>query len=235
MIGRRGKLLLATPFGERVSKLYIDPLSAVVLRDGLRGVASSKPSEVGLLHLISHTPNMGTLYLREREYEEMERIYLEHADELLVSVPDPDEDPEGFEEVLAELKTAQMLRMWVEEAREEQIHERFGVGAGDIRRTAETAEWLLYAAHELASLFKARQALGPLRKLRTRMRYGVKEELLELVQLRGVGRVRARSLFRAGFRKLADLERAEEGELARVPLVGAETARSIKRQLAGGS
>jgi helicase len=231
MIVQRDGLLIATPFGERVSKLYIDPLSAVDLREGLRGVASSKPSELGLLHLISRTPDMGTLYLRGREHEEMEEVYLKHADELLIPVPDPEEDPEGFEGFLAELKTAEMLRAWIGEAREESIHERFGVGAGDIRRIADTAEWLLYAAHELASLFKTRKALGPLRKLRTRMRYGVKEELLELVQLRGIGRVRARSLFRSGYRKLKDLERADEVDLARVPYIGAETARGIKKHL----
>jgi helicase len=163
----------------------------------------------------------------------MEELFLKHAGELLVPVPDPDEKPEKFEGLLAELKTAQMLRTWIGEAREESIHERFGVGAGDIRRTAETAEWLLYAAHELASLFKVKKALGVLRKLRTRMRYGVKEELLELVRLRGVGRVRARSLFMAGYKKLADIERAPEQELARVPYIGTETARGIKRQLAG--
>jgi helicase len=231
MVRWENKLLLATPFGERVSKLYVDPLSAVILRDGLRGVISAEPTGLGLLHLVCSTPDMGILYLRRHEYEEMENVYLKHADELLTPIPDPERDPEKFEGLLAELKTARMLQMWIEEMREEDIHERFGIGAGDIRRKAETAEWLLYAAHELASLLKVRRALTPLRKLHNRVRYGVKEELLELVQLRGVGRVRARSLFRAGYRKLADLERASEQELAGVPYIGPETAKNIKRQL----
>ena len=231
MIRRQGKLLLATPFGERVSRLYIDPLSAVVLRDGIKGIAAQKPTALALLHLICHTPDMGLLHLRQNDYSDIELFYLDHAEELLTPIPDPQREPYKFEGLLAELKTAQMIQMWMDEVREDDIHEQFGIGAGDIRRLADTAEWLLYAAHELASLFKARPALAPIIKLHERVRHGVREELLELVQLRGIGRVRGRSLFGAGYRKLADIKRASEQELSRVPYVGPEIARSIKRQV----
>ncbi len=231
MIRRQGKLLLATPFGERVSRLYIDPLSAVVLRDGIKGIAAKEPTELGLLHLICHTPDMEQLYLRRYDYSPLNTFLNEHSDELLTFIPSQDDEPDKYEFFLAEVKTAQMLQAWLEETYEDDIHEQFGVGAGDIRRKVNTAEWLLYAAHELASLFKAKPALKPLRKLRERVRYGVKEELLELVQLRGIGRVRARSLFKTGYQRLADIKRADEKELARVPYIGTEIARSIRRQL----
>ncbi len=39
-------------------------------------------------------------------------------------------------------------------------------------------------------------------------------------------------LFNAGYWKLVDVKRATEEELARVPYVGSELARSIKRQVA---
>jgi helicase len=89
----------------------------------------------------------------------------------------------------------------------------------------------LYSAHELAKLFKIRRALSPLRKLRQRVRYGIKEELLELVTLSGIGRVRGRDLYRAGYRRIADIRRASVEELKRVPHIGEEIARSIKRQV----
>ena len=234
MIRMQGKLLLATPFGERVSRLYIDPLSAVVLRDGIKGIAAEEPTSLGLLHLICHTPDMEQLYLRRHDYPNLETFLIEHADELLTPIPDQYDEPDKYEFFLAEVKTAQMLQAWLEETYEDDIHEQFGVGAGDIRRKVGTAEWLLYAAHELAGLFKAKPALRPLRKLRERVRYGVKEELLELVQLRGVGRVRARSLFKAGYRRLADIKQVNEKELARVPYIGTEIARSIRRQVEEG-
>ena len=235
MIKRRGELLLATPFGELVSRLYVDPLSAVVLRDGIKGISRERPTDLGLLHLICHTPDMTLLYLGRRDPSEFEALVAEHTGEFLVKVPDPEDEPEAYEYFLAEVKTACMLQSWLDEEIEDRIHERFGVGAGDIRRSVDTAEWLLYASHELARLFKIRPALAPLRNLRERVRYGIKEELLELVQLRGIGRVRARSLFRAGYRKLADIERTSERELARVPYIGPEIARSIKRQVERGA
>lgn len=231
MIRTQGGLLIATPFGERVSRLYIDPLSAVVLRDGIRAVAAQKPTDLALLHLICHTPDMGVLHLRQQDYSDLELFYLDHSGELLTPIPDREGEPERFEGLLAELKTAWMIQTWIDEVREDDIHEQFGVGAGDVRRLADTAEWLLYAAHELASLFKAKPALVPLRKLHKRVRHGVREELLELVQLRGIGRVRGRSLFSAGYRRLADIKRATEQELSRVPYIGPEIARSIKQQV----
>jgi len=228
MVNRRGKLLIAIPFGERVSSLYIDPMSAVVLRDGLKGIAQKEPTALGFLHLVCHTPDMGILYLRRRDYDELESFLVDHMKDFLTPIP---EDPEVYEYFLAEVKTARMLESWVEEELEDRIHEKFGIGAGDIRRAVDTAEWLLYSTHELARLFKVKRALSVLHKLRQRARYGVKEELLELVSLRGIGRVRGRSLFRAGYRKLADIKRASVQELAQVPYIGPEIARSIKGQV----
>ncbi|MEM2796338.1 MAG: ATP-dependent DNA helicase [Candidatus Hadarchaeales archaeon] len=229
LITVRGDVLTPTPFGELTSALYIDPLSAVIIRDGLKLVSTTPPSDVALLHLISSTPDMPPLYLGEKDYEWLELEYSSHRSEFLVPVEE--EDPILFEQFLASLKTALMLKAWVEEEREDDIHEKFGVGAGDIRRMAETAEWLLYSSHQIAKLFKVKPALNPLRKLTERIRYGVKEELLELVQLEGIGRVRARSLFSGGFKTLKDIAKASEAELASLPYIGKEIARSIKRQV----
>lgn len=224
MLKRMGEKFVATEFGQLVSALYIDPLSAVRIRDGLRNITTT-PSDFSLLHMICHTPDMPLLGLRRIEEVEM---MLENQ-EFLFPVPDPNE--EAYEFFLREVRTATMLLDWVEEKEEEEIHQKFGVGAGDVRRLAETAEWLLYSAHQLARLFKVRKALKPLRELTARVRYGVKSELVELIQLRGIGRVRARSLYNAGYRKLSDLQKATEAELARVPHLGPQLARSIKEQV----
>ena len=58
MIDFVGDNIYATKFGKRISELYIDPLTGVVIRDALK----NKPRDItdfGLLHLISHTPDMG--------------------------------------------------------------------------------------------------------------------------------------------------------------------------------
>jgi len=234
MISEKGKWLSATKFGRQVSRLYIDPLSGVVLRDGLMRLRDREPSDLGLLHLICHTPDMEIQYLRKRDYSELESIVKSYGDEFLIQIPSEAEDPEEYEFFLAELKTARILQAWLEEVPEDRIHEHFGIGAGDIRRCVSTAEWLLYAGHELAKLFGIKKACSPLRELRQRVRHGIKRELLELVRLHGIGRVRARSLFNAGYRGLRELARASEAELMRVEHIGEDMARSIKRQLREG-
>jgi len=62
------------------------------------------------------------------------------------------------------------------------------------------------------------------------MRYGVREELLELVRLRGVGRVRARALYTAGFRDLESIAKANPKALARVPHLGPSLAQNLRKQ-----
>jgi helicase len=216
-------LVLPTPFGEMVAKLYIHPLSAVILRDGLRR-AGGVPSELALLQLVAHTPDMETLRLSSRDQVELEAA-LADAEFL---VPLPERRGRDFNDFLAEVKTALALVHWISETPEGKLQERFGLGPGDLFRLREEAEWLIYAAERIAYLFNF--PVGPLPNLRTRLRYGVKEELLELVRLRGIGRVRARALYRAGFRSLAEVAAASPEELARVAHIGPSLARSIREQ-----
>lgn len=234
MVRQHGERLVATPFGERISWLYIDPMSGVVLRDGLKRAQKIQPTTFSFLHLICSTPDMELLYPRRRDYSELDLFVTEHMNEFLTHMPDEYSEPEAYEYFLAEVKTALMLQMWIDEAPEDSIHERFGIGAGDIRRAVDTADWLLYSAQELAKLFKIKGVAPALRDLRKRVRYGVREELLELVELRGIGRVRGRSLYKAGYRGLADIRKADVKELAQVPHIGLEIAKSIKQQLEHG-
>ncbi|HEY7587794.1 MAG TPA: helix-hairpin-helix domain-containing protein, partial [Thermoplasmata archaeon] len=113
---------------------------------------------------------------------------------------------------------------------EEEVTKKFGVGPGDVRRLTDQAEWLLYSMAELGKIFNKKKVRG-LTRLTIRVQYGVKEELLEFISLRGVGRIRGRALHRAGFRTLRDLQKAEPNELARIPSIGPSLAKKIKEQL----
>jgi helicase len=124
-----------------------------------------------------------------------------------------------------------MLLNWIEEEKEDMICEHFNVGPGDIYRHIETSAWLLYAANVMAKLFNYKDMTFKLEDLRSRVRYGIKEDVLELARLKGVGRIRARNLSKAGFRTIADLKFATVDELSGIRQIGKTVAKEILEQL----
>ncbi|MCI4340303.1 MAG: DEAD/DEAH box helicase [Thermoplasmata archaeon] len=191
-----GRALRATPFGLLTSELYLDPLSAVVLRRALER-APFGVAVFPLLAAIAATPDMPPLFLRRGEEREMLGRYTDEEAELLVK-PEEEPNPLDLDLFLATIKTAQVLEAWLDETPIVDISERFGIGAGDLRAKVEDAEWLLFGASRIASRFQRRLA-RPLDDLSLRVRYGAREELLDLVHLKGIGRARGRALFNAGF------------------------------------
>jgi len=157
----------------------------------------------------------------------------EHRDELMFEEPDEWADSIAYEEFLGELKTALVLKAWIDERSEDEIIEKFGVEPGDLYRLISTSDWLLYATQELASLLGQRDLLPRIAELRERVAKGVKAELIPLVRLEGIGRVRARIMFNAGFRTLEDLRKASIEDLSRLPSIGMRIAKRIKEQVGG--
>jgi helicase len=217
--------LRATAFGKRVSDLYIDPLSAVTIRDALKRYVPGK--QFGLVHAACSTPDMPLMYLRKAEYEEVEE-YLDEVDGKLLI--DPPTDLEQYELFLSTVKTAKMVYDWMSEAHENDIAGAFGIGPGDIRNKVEMAEWLLHSCARLSELFNM-DAKEDCVEAVTRVRYGIRPELLELVSLRGLGRVRARALYSRGIKGLEDLRNTSYDRLKQIPTIGESVARSVKDQL----
>ncbi len=217
-ITRQDGFLKPTFFGKRTSDLYIDPLSAVKMRDAL---LSTKDGRFYNMWTICSTPDMPKLYLRRGDYAWVEQK-IEQED-----LTFPVEDYDFF---LAEVKTATLLDDWITERTEEEVTKKFGVGPGDVRRLTDQAEWLLYSMAELGKISNKKK-VRDLTRLTIQVQYGVKEELLELISLKGVGRVRGRALFRQGFHSLKDLQKADPNELARIATIGPSVAKKIKEQL----
>lgn len=201
-----GDELVATSLGHTVSRLYLDPMSAAEIVDGLRG--ASEPTALGLYHLVCRTPDMYELYLRSGDREEYTMTAYEREPEFLGAMPSEFEDAR-FEEWLSALKTARLLEDWASEDEEDRITERYGVGPGDIRGKVDTAEWLLGAAERLAGELGVGVAPA-IHEARKRVQHGVGEELIDLAGVRGVGRKRARRLYAAGIETRADLREADK-------------------------
>jgi helicase len=217
-----GERFRATTFGMKTVSLYLDPLSALKMKEALAGKTGKA---FGYLHAVCATPDMRCLYVSKGDAWLQERAEQER---LLLEPPEPYD--QGYEWFLSEIKTASLLEDWINERTEDDMIGKYRVGPGDIHAKVETAEWLLHAMQELARLFNF-DAVSPLMTLKMRVAYGCKKELLPLVALRGIGRVRARTLHRNGFKTIAALRKTPKETLARLPGFGPTVAQQIKEQV----
>lgn len=233
MIEFSGESVYATKFGRRISELYIDPVSGVIMRDALLNRAPLL-TDLSFLHMIAHTPDMyPKLRPYSREIDELASFVDEHREEFMTEIPDEWGDRIAYEEFLGEAKLAWVLGSWIEEVTEDGIIEKFWVQPGDLYRLVTTGRWLLYASHEIAALFGNKDLLPNLTDLMERIEKGVKKELLPLTRLEGIGRVRARILYNAGLQTVSDLKTAPLEKLTSLPLIGPRLAKKIKEQVGG--
>jgi helicase len=233
MIDVSGDDIYATRFGRRISELYIDPVTGVLMRDALR-VRTSKLTDISFLHMIAHTPDMfPKLRPYSREIDELALFVDSHTSEFMFPVPEEWEDRIAYEGFLGEAKLAWVLESWIKEISEDDMIGKFRVQPGDLYRAIDSAKWLLHASHELARLFKQKDVLPSLSELMERVRKGVKKELLPLVRLEGIGRVRARVLHNAGLKTIDDLKKTPMQRLTSLPFIGLRLAKKIKDQVGG--
>ncbi|MCJ7636783.1 MAG: helix-hairpin-helix domain-containing protein [Nitrososphaeraceae archaeon] len=80
-------------------------------------------------------------------------------------------------------------------------------------------------------MFNRNDILETLSDLRIRTKYGVKQELLPLIKLEGVGRIRARALYNAGFVDIKILKSTAESTISSISKIGPSIAKKIKKQL----
>jgi helicase len=55
--------------------------------------------------------------------------------------------------------------------------------------------------------------------------------LIPLIQLEGIGRIRARSLYRSGITDVAMIEKISESKLGSIPKIGVKLAKKLKSQI----
>ncbi|MEB3851656.1 MAG: helix-hairpin-helix domain-containing protein, partial [Desulfurococcales archaeon] len=210
----------ATPVGAEASRFYVDPETVKIFLDGLEELRSD-PSDAQLLFLIASSPDMPRLSTTRREAEELLDHLLDRAPEVfdLIDYLAADE--------ASTVKAALVLLDWIEEVPEDRLISKYDVWPGDLYALTDTARWLSAALSAVSEAAGLAGLPGRLRLLSERIRYGVKPELLQLTYIPGVGRVRARRLYEAGFKSIADLAQADPKRLASIPGIGASTVASI--------
>ncbi|MDE1860162.1 MAG: DEAD/DEAH box helicase [Candidatus Micrarchaeota archaeon] len=211
----------ATRIGMRVSELYIDPLSAKWLID----VLPSANDDLSVLFMICNTiemrPHVKTVERAIEMFPQYQNM-LQHASSNYES------DEAIFYDPLRAFSSATMLLDWISEKTEPEITNEYNTTPGALFTKITNADWLLYSCSELAKLLR----VSPIRliEMRLRTRYGIRRELLDLIRLEQVGRVRARLMYLNGIKGVSDLRKPGAQETVE-RLFGKEIAKKIMDQL----
>lgn len=224
--------LKATLLGQRVSQIYIDPLSANIILTGLNIMhkhktdATNENQTFALLHLLVCSLEMRPLLrVKTKEYEdylhvmETQKLFLNEENYL-----------ETFsEDFIDTIKTTHCLIDWINEVNEEQLLEKYDVRPGELSVKIQKIDWLLYASEELARITKQQQLISIIKHVRERVKHGAKSELLTLLHFKGIGRVRARKLYNNNIKGVSDVKKTSY-ELLK-GLVGKAVAGKLKEQV----
>ncbi len=221
--------LSPTKIGKRVSELYIDPVSANHIIFNFQKASSREAiSDFAWLHMMSGCVEASPLlHINKKDWKWIEKALLKEEPWLLQSAPDTFSEEYG--NYLEGIKTAQLFSEWIDERSEDFLLEKFGMTPGELRARIETLDWLFYAATEFSRMLPGFLWSKELRKMRTRILYGIREELLPLVKIKNIGRVRARKLFNTGIKKPSDIRKVDNQTLGKI--IGFKVAENIKKDL----
>jgi helicase len=221
---KKGERFVGSDFGKKVSKLYIDPLTATYFRDSLEFITEGKKHTLGILHLISNCEEFFPKFsLRNKDYETLTVMLENNSTELIQPISEYDCS-----------RSLMALQSWITESSEISLSDNLKIESGDMHRMVQTAEWLLYCLRELAKQAGKAELLEELDILRKRVIYGIREELIDLVKIKGIGRIRARKLYNHGVKTLDDLSKIPVKKLAEIDKIGSTLADNIKSQLQKG-
>lgn len=226
---------ISTEFGKKTSTLYVDPLSAVEFRNTINAIPNIdikndidmtrsieyENIEIKFLHLITECYDFyPKLSLRKKDQDNFYEIIRKHSDNILLEI----DEYSCSRSFLA-------LYEWINETNDRTLSDKLGVEPGDMYRISESGNWLSYSLYEFAKLFNRVDLLPILANLKIRIKYGVKKELLPIVKLEGIGRIRARSLYDAGITDISILRSTSEERLSHVSKIGPIIAKKIKNHL----
>jgi helicase len=246
-IERNAEKIYATYLGKRVAELYLDPESAFTLINGLQIGNVAETKSISYLHLISSVIEIPNLRFRKSDSEFLQEKLIELEQYLLAKPPSESQEKSKrffraqkiptefswvsweFEEFQNSFKTALLFEDWISEMSDDDLMEKYKIRPGELRTKLANADWLLYSCQEISRILNFKDLISELIKLRVRMRHGLKEELLPLKKLKGIGRYKARKMFRAGLTSLQKVKEAKYELLAQ--LIGPRTAVRVKGQL----
>lgn len=205
--------ITATEIGKRVAELYIDPLSAYNIITKLKQLEGNVSSYAIMLMILTNTYELKPYFkppakAKESINEELQSIY----EDLGLKYDEITEDWE----ITDKLFTQKILADWIDEISEQELIDKFNILPGILHNKIIIAQWIAYAIAEISKILDYKDAVKLANKLEKRLEFGIKEELLHLVELPNIGRVRARKLMMHRIRTVLDLRNTDPAILANI-------------------
>jgi len=207
-----------TKFGEKVFWLRIDPKTAFEITGYIENYVQGAKHTFGVLHMITNLPE----FYPQIPYDVNEIIIKNEHEKLYTEQKFQDDNC---------FKSLLILHYWIDAMTFSDMSNNFDAEPGDIFYMQQNAGQLAYAVREIARYWKNQILVDELDIIRKRIRYGVPEKYLELVEIKNVGRVRAKNLYHAGLRTRQSLKDVSLENLSKIDKIGVTIAKSIKSQL----
>ena len=207
-----------TKFGEKVFWLRIDPKTAFEITGYIENYVQGAKHTFGVLHMITNLPE----FYPQIPYDINEIIIKNEHEKLYTEQKFQDDNC---------FKSLLILHHWIDAMTFSDMSNNFDAEPGDIFYMQQNAGQLAYAVREIARYWKNQILVDELDIIRKRIRYGVPEKYLELVEIKNVGRVRAKNLYHAGLRTRQSLKDVSLENLSKIDKIGVTIAKSIKSQL----
>lgn len=188
--------LSATPIGRKISELYIDPITADRIMKAMEIGEKKGYGEIGATMMVCDAQEMTSVNVSKKEESELWNEMYMNSKEMLMN---ESEFLFAGYNLLPKYKTAKIFIDWINEKNEESIMEQYGIPPGILFNKKRVAQWLFYSAAEIARMKRFEKSRDYMKKMEIRIEKGIKEELLPLVKIKGIGRVRARKLFNSGY------------------------------------
>jgi helicase len=214
----KGDALVASPLGKRTSELYLDPQTAYAYIKSFKTV--DLDNSIGFICNLCNSTEMRP-YLSVGRAEEQKLF-----DDMYASSVELYPDWEYDSEALQKYKTARALNAWANEANEQQMLSDFDLAPGILNARVRIAEWLCYSYSELAKIAGFAAVARKSLVYQERIKDGIREELIPICRVRGIGRVRGRKLFDAGIRTREAYDAAPKDRLKAI--LGGKAMRQIE-------
>ena len=228
----------ATSFGHCVSQLRIDPETAFEMKGNIEHYVRGQKHTFGIIYMIT------TL----KEFYQKFELY---SDKMIDQFNERMTDDEVLykdqikNSIIKKFKSLLILYSWIENDTSAQISHKFDAEPGDLFFLTVNAETLLTKFMEIIKFLRNIEEEHNNKQIVTeyqslidesdilirRIRHGVKDEFLELVKIKQIGRIRAQILYKNGFKNRLDLKKAKVEKLAKIDKIGLTIANNIKAEL----